>query len=164
MRSTTLFLCLFCSISIFAQKQIVYIVRHAEKDLKDINQKDPNLSIEGQQRALNLSQILQKDKIDIAYTTPYKRTHQTLEPLVKAKDITLIEYPPQKQKDLVLSILNSKKNAIIAGHSNTILELAKAFGGIPKIKEINEDDYSNLIKLTINGKKVRTKIKKYNNR
>src|SRR4051812_24667993 len=70
------------------------LVRHAEK-MADAG-KDPALSSEGNARTKRLVSLLEKTTIDAIYTTPYKRTRSTVEPLAQAKRLTIREYEPQK--------------------------------------------------------------------
>ena len=162
MRILSIIFCLFFVNYMLAQQQTIYIVRHAEKDVSDLNVKDPNLSVEGKKRAKHLNHLLRNKKIEIAYSTPYKRTIQTLTPLVDSKKIELIKY--NDHKILVSNIIDSNKNSIVAGHSNTILDIARQFGVKINMNEVSEDDYSNLIIIKMRDKKNTVKIKKYNHR
>ncbi|HQS07084.1 MAG TPA: phosphoglycerate mutase family protein, partial [Daejeonella sp.] len=55
----------------------IYIVRHAEKDVSDPKNQDPELSSEGMERAEALADKLKEIKLDAAFATKYKRTSQT---------------------------------------------------------------------------------------
>src|SRR5688572_26423263 len=57
----------------------VISVRHAEK-VND-GTKDPDLSMEGKARAAKLSEILSSQRIDAIYSTDFKRTKDTVQPL-----------------------------------------------------------------------------------
>ena len=61
----------------------VFLVRHAEKSKDD--PRDPSLSAAGQQRARRLAELLAQEKITHLFSTPLKRTQETLAPLARAK-------------------------------------------------------------------------------
>ncbi|GAB0157348.1 phosphoglycerate mutase family protein [Chryseobacterium sp. Alg-005] len=154
-----LFFCLFTQ----AQTTQVYIVRHAEKDLSDKGNTNPNLSEAGKQRAEKLLAELKKIQFSAAYSTPFNRTQQTLEPLALFNKIGITDYDPRNIKGFVEEILSnhSGENIIIVGHSNTVLETVEAFGAKKPFASIAEDDYANLFHLTIEKDKVTLQSSKY---
>ena len=54
-----------------------YLVRHAEKDRSNPEDKNPNLTAEGLQRAERWNTVLSNIRFDAVYTTNYNRTQQT---------------------------------------------------------------------------------------
>lgn len=151
--------CLFLQ----AQTTQVYIVRHAEKDLSDKGNPNPNLSETGKQRAGKLLTELKKIKFSAAYSTPFNRTQQTIEPIALFNKIEITNYDPRNIKSLVEEILSkySGKNVIIVGHSNTVLETLEAFGAKKPFDTIAEDDYVNLFHLTIEKDKATLQSSRY---
>lgn len=147
----------------FAQKLTVYIVRHAEKDISNTTLKDPELSFEGKQRALELNRILKGKGINDIFSTNYIRTRNTAGPLRDYRGLPLHLYDATKPADLVKTIKTEYdgKTLLIVGHSNTVLELIEAFGGKKPFEEIPETVYDNLFKLTINGDKISVSASKY---
>lgn len=141
-----------------AQTTSVWIVRHAEKDKSNPQDTNPNLSDEGRIRAGDLATYLKKVKFDVAFATPTKRTHQTLDSLVIPK---VIDY--KDIKSLVDSIKTNYfgKNVIIAGHSNTVLEIIEAFGGKKPKAELTDDDYDYIFELSVKGDKARVKMDQF---
>ncbi|MBU2046186.1 MAG: histidine phosphatase family protein, partial [Bacteroidetes bacterium] len=107
----------------------VWIVRHAEKITDDPKNSNPNLSKMGFNRAEDLKNYLSNKKIDLIYSTPYKRTEQTAAPLAKQKEIKIENYNPSKQQDLISKIKALKGNhgILIVGHSNTVLQIVRDF-------------------------------------
>lgn len=95
------------------------LVRHAEKSTNHPN--DPDLSDEGEFRAKGLAAKLEYAQIDVALSTPFKRTNQTLTPVTTQKDLDIIEYDPN-DKNFIQKIYKTYKgkSILIAGHSNTI--------------------------------------------
>jgi len=152
------FLSLIFSKATFAQTTEVWVVRHAEKDKKNPEDKDPNLSDEGRIRAGDLATFLKKTKFDVAFSTPYKRTHQTLDSLIIPK---VINY--NDPKSLVDSVKKNYagKTIIVAGHSNTILEIIEAFGGKRPKEMLTEDDYDYIFRLTIKDDKAKVKMDQF---
>jgi len=142
----------------FAQSTDVWIVRHAEKDKTNPDDKNPNLSEEGKIRAGDLAIYLKKVKFDAAFATPTKRTHQTLDSLIIKK---VIDYNDIKQ--LVEDIRKNYvgQTVIIAGHSNTVLEIIEAFGAKRPKEELTDDDYDYIFHLTLKGEKAKVKMDQY---
>ena len=141
-----------------AQTTEIWVVRHAEKDKSNPQEKNPDLSEEGKTRARDLAIYLKKEKLDVAFSTPYKRTRQTLDSLVipKVIDYTDIKSLVEKVKADYLG-----KKIIIAGHSNTVLEIIEAFGGKRPREELNDDDYDFIFRLNVKGDKAKVKMTQY---
>lgn len=146
-----------------AQATHVYVVRHAEKDISDKGNANPNLSEAGKQRAEKLLKELNKVNFSAAYSTPFHRTQQTAETIALLNKIEITPYDPRNIKSLVEEILSkySGKNIIIVGHSNTILETLEAFGAKKPFDHIAEDDYANLFHLTVEKDKTTLQSAKY---
>ncbi len=129
----------------------VYIVRHAEKDVTDPKNPDPELSIEGQERAKSLAAKLRKEKFAAVFSTKYKRTTQTGSLVAKRGNLTIEYYNPTDPKalaELVKAKFKGRK-VLIVGHSNTVLELAEAFGVSRPLSALTDGDYDFLFKLNI---------------
>lgn len=79
-------LLLLVACSSFAQQPVTtfILVRHAEKDMTQ-STPDPDLSAEGHARARRLALLFEKTEIAAVYSTPFKRTRQTVEPLAAGK-------------------------------------------------------------------------------
>lgn len=154
-------LILCSSQAILAQKTEIWIVRHGEKNSSDPNDSDPDLSDKGKKRAEDLMAYLRKFKFDAAFSTPYKRTYQTLNPLVNKKKISVHDY-----KNTTALVENIRKNylgkkIIIAGHSNTVLEIIEAFGIHGPKPQIADDEFNNIFHITLNGKRSKLKTGTY---
>lgn len=147
----------------YAQKTVLYVVRHAEKDKSDPADSDPVLTKEGLQRAKDLDTLLSKETITAIFSTDLKRTRETAKPLSLRTGNTIITYNPKENQDLVAKVKKefSGKTVLIVGHSNTILPLLVAFGGKAPISEIKDEDYRYLFKLVIDGDTVQTEALTY---
>ncbi|MFD2572847.1 SixA phosphatase family protein [Spirosoma soli] len=125
----------------------VYIVRHAEK----VDETDStDLSTAGRQRAIALADALANRGTDSIFTTPFRRTRQTAEPLAKRLALRTADYPSQPTKAITERIGRiQNKTVLIVGHSNTILEIAKGLGARPTLPKIEAGDYDNLLEVRI---------------
>lgn len=135
----------------------VYLVRHAEKGTDD--PRDPALTAEGSARAEELAHVLGSAGGTQLYSTPYKRTRATLEPLAKLTGLSVDSYDPRGLDELVkqLSALPEGSVAVVAGHSNTTPGLYEQLGGKPASglvdssygKVIPDDGYDRLFSVTL---------------
>lgn len=126
--------------------QTIYLVRHAEKF---DNSKDPQLSLKGQKRALDLALHLRDASVRAIFVTEYQRTQKTAEPLAE-----LIKVQPRiiggaELAQLVeqLHLDTGSGAALVVGHSNTVPALLKALGGTVKWV-IAEDEFDRLVIVT----------------
>lgn len=135
-----------------SKETTIYIVRHAEKDTSNSKNSDPGLNNEGKERVKALNKFLKKETISAVFSTNYKRTIQTVAPVAQRNGLPLKTYEanePMKIVQLIKSeFLNHK--TLIVGHSNTILELIKAFGVTPPFNKLNDNDYDLIFMITIN--------------
>lgn len=144
MRSTLLFVVVVMLLA-SCSTTTVYIVRHAEK-VNDTDSTD--LSPAGFARAAALAETLGTSGIDSIFTTPYRRTRQTAEPLAKRIGVRLMDY---KSTDVIISRIMAirHKTVLVVGHSNTILEIAKGLGTKPTLSKIESGDFDNLLRVRI---------------
>ena len=121
----------------------IFLVRHAEKVIDGSN--DPILTPEGEKRADELMYILKHVKLDAIYSTPYKRTQQTVLPTANDKNLKIQDYKPG-ERGFLKKILNSYPGGavLIVGHSNTIPILANELTGRMDYDELNDATYDNL--------------------
>lgn len=146
------FLSLFSGI-LFAQTNeltTVILVRHAEKGFDEAG--DPDLTEEGTNRAIELKRILHNQHFDAIYSTPFKRTRQTVAPLAAVKNLEVLDYNPFKM-DEVMDIINSAKGKTIlfSGHSNTTPVIINKIIGSEEYKSMSESDYDNIYIVTFSA-------------
>ncbi|GAB4049291.1 histidine phosphatase family protein [Spirosoma litoris] len=146
MRLFTLFAFLII-VSTACSTTTVYIVRHGEK----VNETDTtNLSPAGYARAAALAERLGSQHIDSIFSTPYRRTRQTVQPLAQRLGIQVVDYPAKPTEAIVNRVSGIKgKTVLIAGHSNTILEIAKGLGAQPTMTKIESGDFDNLLQVKL---------------
>ena len=65
------------------QPKTIILVRHAEKKVVLPENKDPDLSAEGESRAKEISRMFSGSGITAIYATQFKRTQQTVKPLAE---------------------------------------------------------------------------------
>lgn len=132
-----------CCVPIAAQKMVI-LVRHAEKDLT-VDTADPALSPEGGKRAQLLAEMLKDAGVTAIYVSEYKRTALTAEPLAKHLGVVPKQMPAKDSLKLVATIRNDNASdvVLVAGHSNTVPELLRAFGHEALVK-IDDFEYNNL--------------------
>jgi 2,3-bisphosphoglycerate-dependent phosphoglycerate mutase len=149
--------------NIQAQTTKIWVVRHAEKDLSDPKDKDPDLSPEGKTRAEALAKYLKGERLDSIFSTNFKRTKLTGYPTADKIGLAIKTYDPAAQKAFVDGL---KKNAqgkkmLIIGHSNTVQEILVAFGAAKPVKDLTDDDYDYIFILTLKGDKKEVKVERY---
>jgi broad specificity phosphatase PhoE len=122
----------------------IILVRHAERaDTGMTASNDPELSAAGRDRAERLVKRVGKFRPGAFYSTDFRRTRETVEPLAKKRGKTVQIYDPAKPQDMINAINSSKtKRFVIVGHSNTIPGLANLLTGKDLFKNLQESEYS----------------------
>lgn len=138
----------------FAQKTTIWLVRHSEKATTNPADRDPDLTEIGKARAAALAQVLKRENIKQVYTTVYKRTQNTVRPLIIMRNITPQVYDTKNLGTVALRVLNENKgkSALIAGHSNTLIPIIKALNCEVPFEELSDNDYDMLFKVIIDDK------------
>lgn len=158
-KKTTAFLILFVlfafSSEVVAQSAngitTFILVRHAEKDLTQ-STNDPDLSAEGKERGEKLLALLKNADITEIFSTPYKRTMQTVQPLAAGQNIEIKTYEPLNFSVFESLIeTNPGGKIVVAGHSNTIPELLNHLTGSQKYKVMGEGEYGRLFIVSVNS-------------
>jgi broad specificity phosphatase PhoE len=141
----------------------VWIVRHAEKNLKNPSDPDPALSIVGQERAKDLATLLLSKRVLAVYSTPFKRTMQTAQPTAYGHGLTVQTYDPSDPAEFAASVLRQYKggSVVIVGHSDTVLGLVEAFGIKRPIPALSEDDYDYVFTVTVQGNSIQLLTSQY---
>lgn len=128
-------------------------VRHAEK--AGLSGDDPGLSAAGQRRAAELArQLVDADVVagvDAIYSTPYRRTKETAQPVADALDLPINIYDPSDNEAVLETILKNHKGKIIlvVGHSNTLPTLIADLGASKLVPPIAENEYDNIYVIAI---------------
>ena len=123
---------------------VIFIVRHCEKAMESTD--NPNLAEEGKKRAAHLAEILKNTGIEAVYSTNYKRTMQTAEPLATVLKITPTAYEP-REAAFGEMLRKSGKKVLVVGHSNTVPELLNQLTGTKNYQP--NDGYGDLWVVTM---------------
>lgn len=147
--------------TLWAQENVIttfILVRHAEKDLTQ-STNDPDLSAEGKARATRLAELLKKTQIDAVYSTEFKRTRQTVEPIAQLHSLNVMSYQPMVKDDFDLMLKNHQgKTILVSGHSNTIPNLVNYLVGEDQYKNFEDTDYGNVIIVSITQRGKNAKV------
>ena len=129
-------------------------VRHAEKALIPVD--DPGLSAEGEARAAELArQLVDADVvagIDAIYSTNFRRTIETAQPVADALGLDIRIYENQQDDEPLVDAMvadNKGKIILVVGHSNTLPTMIAALGASKKVPPIAEFEYDNLYLVSI---------------
>ena len=131
----------------------VIFVRHAEKAATPAD--DPGLSLAGQRRVAELTrQLVDADVlagIDAIYSTPFRRTQETVRPIADALDLPINTYAASDNEQVLETILENHKGEIvlIVGHSNTVPVLIANLGAHKGVPPIDENEYDNIYLVSI---------------
>lgn len=151
-KSIAILLVLCCSLlsplKVQAEPELIILVRHAEKAAD--NPADPSLSVLGQARAQALATALQYSGVSSIYTTQFKRTRETAQPLAQARNITPqvlgAKRGAEHINEVVTAVRASSGVVLVVGHSNTVPAIATALGA-PAMKEFCESSFSHMLVL-----------------
>ena len=145
---------------------VIYIVRHAEKEIipeaaPEAERKDPPLSQAGQLRALGLAEDLPVRDIEAVYVTDTKRCRDTASAVLALNGIEPIIYPPRDVTGLANRIRRRRgQSVLVVGHSNTIPPLLAELG-VEEMVVIPENQYGDLWVVTLTGDKATLETKRF---
>ena len=109
---------------LLAMLQVLFLVRHAEKV---DNSRNALLSPAGEARAHALAEKLREAGITAIFATEVQRTQQTAAPVAARLKLPVQVHKADDTAGLV-ELLKKQDRALVVGHSNTLPEIAKAFG------------------------------------
>ncbi|HEY6063433.1 MAG TPA: phosphoglycerate mutase family protein [Chitinophagaceae bacterium] len=159
------------SVVFFSCGNTYYIVRHAEKatgidPATMMTATDPPLSIEGQERALKLKEMLSGKNIKYIFSTNTTRTISTAKPLKELflnMPIQLYSSKPDSMDSFIQRLKSIRKgNVLIVGHSNTVDDIANKLCGNKVVPgDLKDNEYDNLFVVKRKGKGFVFKAEKY---
>lgn len=134
----------------------IFVVRHAERadavsGGPPMMASDPDLSDTGRARAASLAVALKDSGITAIYTTEYKRTRQTAEPLAKALGIEPTVVAARDMVGLIEKLKAATGNVLVVGHSNTVGDVIAKLGVTNPVK-LTDEEYDNLF-VVVRGEK-----------
>ena len=133
----------------------IIFVRHAERTLEPAD--DPGLNQAGVTRVAELTrQLVDADVvagagIDAIYSSPYRRTLETVLPLATKLGLEINRYDPNDNEAVLAEILKLHKGKIIlvVGHSNTVPTLIADLGASKNVPAIGHSEYDNIYIVSI---------------
>ena len=144
-----------------AETTVYYLIRHAEKD-RSTSDKDPELTKKGLERANNWVEVFKDKKIDLVFSTDYKRTQQTAAPIASAKNLEVLSYDPRGLYNDDFKAQTKDKTVLVVGHSNTTPALVNTILGNQKYDKIDDSDNGKLFIVSIVNDRISVKIEDYN--
>ena len=155
MKKIILLYILFCGITTYAQETTTYyLIRHAEKERSNPDDKNPNLTLIGHKRALKWRDVFGNITFDAVYSTDLNRTKQTAQPTADAKQLEILFYNPKQMYTAEFQKVTQGKSILIVGHSNTTPIFANKILGEKKYTDIADDNNANLYIITKIGNKT----------
>jgi phosphohistidine phosphatase SixA len=112
---------------------VVVVVRHAETEAG--TDPDPNLSVDGRERAARLAKMLSQARpvrgIDVIFASEFKRAHQTVLPLSETLALPVNVVPSATWSDLPRRIKREHRGeyVLVAGNANVVPQLVEALSG-----------------------------------
>ncbi len=140
-----------------------YLIRHAEKDRSDSNNKNPHLTDIGKARAQHWNNILKHVKFDAVYSTDYFRTRETALPTANSNKLGITLYNPNELHIETFKKDNLGKHVLIVGHSNTTPALVNKIIGKNEYDDINDSNNGNLYIVTISNDVISHMVLEINN-
>lgn len=128
------------------------IVRHAEKETAPVMTADVPLSDKGKQRATALKDALLQQKIKHIFSTNFKRTVGTAQPLSDATGVSIQRYDAV-DPDFISLLKHLHGNTLVVGHSNTVDDLVNGLTGKKLLQDLPDTAYGDLFIVTKRGKK-----------
>ncbi|SHF19874.1 Phosphohistidine phosphatase SixA [Microbulbifer donghaiensis] len=145
-----------------SQQQVIYLVRHAEKRVDaGVEDKDPPLTDTGDARAQHLAYVLGDIGIDHIYTSDYRRTRQTGEPLAKKLGLNMQPYDPRALPAFAQQLQQLGGRILVVGHSNTTPQLVELLGGDGGAPIDEASEYDRLYILIRDGDRVTTLLQRF---
>lgn len=125
-----------------------YLIRHAEKDRTDPENRDPELNQDGLGRAMQWANMFDSLELDVIYSTNYERTSMTAAPTSVKKNIDIKYYEPDMDVE-TFKKENEGLNVLVVGHSNTTPMLANRLLEKEKFSQMDDTDNSSLFIIRI---------------
>lgn len=127
-----------------ADARTIVLVRHAEKC--EMQGDDPELSPDGQARAADLARVVGRLGVDRIYSTPFKRTLDTVRPLADSLGLSIVDAPVgagnvEALRDMLRA--DASQVILVSGHSNTIPHVVNWLTG-SSFSDLDEYDYDRM--------------------
>lgn len=124
-----------------AESAVFYLIRHAEKVDNDTS--DPDLSPLGYQRAQTIAELLRDEAITHVFSTPYRRTMKTAEPIAAQHGLQIEQYDAGNLAGLVEKLKTLHGSVVVMGHSNTTTRVVNLLTG-SDLEDLDERIYDRI--------------------
>lgn len=148
---------LLMNISSAQETTTIYLIRHAEK--ADASP-DTELSEAGKARVQKWKTYFNNKDIAAIYSTPYKRTTATVQPLATANKLTITPYSPSELDLKTIADKHTGKSVLMVGHSNTIPKYINKLLRENKYPDIDESEFGYVYIVTIKGNEISCRLEK----
>lgn len=127
---------------------IIYLVRHAEKDLADTSE-NPALTTEGLARAERLKAMLLKEPVTAIYSTSFDRNILTVKPLAEAKKVDVLLYEWHNWQPMLRKVRRTGrgKTQVICGHGDNLLPMIEFLDGTPPLDSLGSYEYDKIFRV-----------------
>ena len=126
-----------------------YLIRHAEKDRSDPDDRNPNLMETGEARALRWADFFKEIDLDAVYSTNYHRTIQTASPTAEWHELEVQIYDAGSLYDRTFQFATKGKKVLVVGHSNTTPTFVNTILGEEKYEWMHDKDNATLYVVTL---------------
>ncbi|MDN3593388.1 phosphoglycerate mutase family protein [Zunongwangia endophytica] len=128
-----------------------YFIRHAEKDTSDANNKNPELTAEGKQRAEQWKMIFTEADFDAIYSSDFIRTRETAQPTAESKNLSIEVYDHKNLNSEKFKKETLGKKVLVVGHTNTTPYFANRTLGYDHFEaDIDESEHGKLFIVQVN--------------
>ena len=133
-----------------------YFIRHAEKDTLNPDNKDPELTAAGVDRAQKWAEVFKDIDFDLIYSSNYKRTLNTAKPIAASQDKEINFFNTDKLNDEGFQQQTKGKTVLVVGHSNLNPEFVNYIIQEKKYENLDETEYGSLFIAVIHPDGTRT--------
>lgn len=126
-----------------------YFIRHAEKDVSNPQDRNPQLSEAGMERAAKWAKVFEEVEFDLIFSSNYHRTLNTAKAVADTQQKSVEIYDPRKLNDPEFQEKTRGKTVLIVGHSNTNPAFVNMLLGEKKYEDLDESNYGSLFIVTI---------------
>ncbi len=141
---------LSCSNKVKKDEVVIYLVRHAEKDLSDPLNVNPPLTEAGEARAEKLVKEMKGVKLEGVYSTEYDRNINTVKPLCTERGLEIQNYTAFEFNGMLDYMKTNKGKAfLICGHGDNLLPMVDYLGATRPIESLGHTENDKIFKVKI---------------
>lgn len=133
-----------------------YFIRHAEKDDSNPQDRDPQLSEAGKERAAKWAEVFKDVEFDLIFSSDYHRTRTTAKAIADSQQKEVEIYDPRMLNNPAFQEKTKGKTVLVVGHSNTNPAFVNLILKEKKFQDLAEKEYGSLFIVTVapNGEKT----------